>query len=272
MNSGSIQSGIATYTLHTVEDVVRVGATLVHSWFRGHSRMHGNLTPTVFRPPIGGGAMEFWAGERFRQRARQFSSRVPAWDDHVGWLLMMQHYGTPTRLLDWTDSVLVALYFAVGNSPDDDGEIWCMRPDALNICSNWQLSGPSSPPIRYLAAEVFEDKADLESLRSHLNLESRPTKPFAFFPPMEFPRMASQLGRFTIHPATDLRIETLLTRPEDIVRYRIPAGSKPGFCRTLTALGVTEESLFQSLEALSRTIIDEIGERTYTPPAPPKFD
>lgn len=44
----------------------------------------------------------------------------------------MQHHGTPTRLLDWTENVLIALYFAVKDSPEVDGEIWTLYPLRLN--------------------------------------------------------------------------------------------------------------------------------------------
>lgn len=37
---------------------------------------------------------------------------------------VMQHYGVPTRLLDWTTDFWIAVYFACTGNPDEDGELW----------------------------------------------------------------------------------------------------------------------------------------------------
>ena len=49
----------------------------------------------------------------------------------LGWLMVMQQYGAPTRILDWTFSPYVAAYFAVREAPEEDGVLWMHDYPAL---------------------------------------------------------------------------------------------------------------------------------------------
>lgn len=123
-----------TDALSNIEKVVQLGTQLVHSWFRGQDKTYNNLTPGVFRKTT-------WLGENTERRyiadfkraapALATNTPTPKWDDHLAWLFLAQHHRLPTRLLDWTENVLVGLYFATGNQ-NEDGELWAMDPYALN--------------------------------------------------------------------------------------------------------------------------------------------
>jgi hypothetical protein len=269
-------TGVETGELRRIEHAVVLGTTRRQYWFRGHSRKFESLLPVVYRDPFHSARenIEFWAGQRFRLRARSFAPRVPDWGDHLAWLLMMQHHGVPTRLLDWTESVLVALYFAVCDSIDEPGEVWCMNPSALNQRSNYHISMPDDPPIRYLAAEVFLEPKRLPNLAASIELRDTPTAPLALFPAFDLPRMAAQLSRFTIHPSRDgaAMIEFLLRSEDCLARYTIPADRKAALRRDLSALGVSHETMFLSLEAMARTIKEEIVEPDFDLQEPPRFD
>ena len=72
-------------------------------WFRGHSKASFNLLPSLARDPKAL-ERESLLSKRFKQNAYPFRQTPPQseWE----WLFLMQHFGIPTRLLDWTESPL----------------------------------------------------------------------------------------------------------------------------------------------------------------------
>jgi hypothetical protein len=74
-----------------------------------------------------------------QEMLREFKYRFPLYDssividdkDNVEWLALMQHYGSPTRLIDFTSSIFIALFFALDGSYDKDSVIWAVKKVAL---------------------------------------------------------------------------------------------------------------------------------------------
>lgn len=112
--------------------------------FRGQSKQWP-LIPKIGRSAILGRESEIV--ERFKARYRTMYQAIADHSDfrihpdafyEWDWVALAQHYGLPTRLLDWSADIDVALYFAVANKEDDacDGAIYIFQdPTAIARCA-----------------------------------------------------------------------------------------------------------------------------------------
>lgn len=165
----------------------------------------------------------------------------------------------------------MAAYFAVKDGDGDDGELWAMHPSTLNQHSGCRgLPFPNHPGMLFLAMEPWHDSPDC--LAKKLGIEV-PKYPIALSPPVHSERILAQASAFTIHPkpSAGCTIPELLVEPKFLVRYEIPGAEKKRIRRELTALGITEKSLFPGLDALSRVLIEEQHTIGYGLPDPPNF-
>jgi FRG domain len=102
-------------------------------WWRGENANGWRLIPSTYRDGRDWN-WEHSASTYFRLKAGTRYHKCPLQNDLPGWLFLMQHYRLPTRLLDWTESSLVAAFFAVEGlaEPQRHGVVWALNPLALN--------------------------------------------------------------------------------------------------------------------------------------------
>ncbi|MBU0634451.1 MAG: FRG domain-containing protein [Candidatus Omnitrophica bacterium] len=73
-------------------------------------------------------SFEFGLLRKFKREFSLYSKRIAKDDDLIEWFSLMQHYGTPTRLLDWTYSFYVATFFALEDiENENESAIWAIE-------------------------------------------------------------------------------------------------------------------------------------------------
>lgn len=273
---------VKTFKLETIADAVAIATTLTCSWFRGHTRAVGELIPRVYRREFDNEIQrafrptpELGFIERFQRDSPTMASvDLPDKTDQLGWLAVMQHYQTPTRLLDWTESPLVALYFAVRDEPKQDAELWAMLPWALNMEAGIGWGLPilaNAPALRYLVHEPYW-AGTAEALAKKEGLDAPQQRPLAVLLRRTFARMVAQRSAFTIHPRPldGHAITAILSDAKHLVRYLVPAARKVDLLAALDRLGINHQSVMPDLEGLSKQIVYESRIIGYSPPDPPQ--
>lgn len=74
------------------------------------------------------------------------------------WLTLMRHHGVPTRLVDFTESPAIALFFAMEKDPQTDFAIWALNRDSMEDAYTQSLIGTKLPGWEDLVAK-YGDKA-----------------------------------------------------------------------------------------------------------------
>lgn len=180
--------------------------------------------------------------------------------NNLKWLFLMQHHGMPTRLLDWTENILVALFTAVSGKDGKDGQIWTIQPIKLNKL--FEINGYPLPNktgvTEYLAREMFyselEKKEKKDELLKKFKLRAFPEQPIAILPPLAWPRMIAQHSTFTLHPKPISR-DGIFPSQAELTRHVIPTEYKLNLRKDLRKLGIQYRTLFPELGSISK---DEI--------------
>lgn len=216
-------------------------------WYRGQANADWSLLPGLLRESRA--ISETTLLSRFKQSAAMLTESRPT--SSFDWIFLMQHYGVPTRLLDWSENPLVALYFAVCDSNihmDDDAAIWLLMPSELNKYANIidKSEGSYIPSFDDQEVEGYST----ESVRQSQRLE---LFPIATIATRNNPRIQAQMGTFTIHHNKSISIENV-GDGKHTSKFIIPKESRNKLLSELSLLGVNKFSLFPEMESIGNIL------------------
>jgi len=233
-------------------------------WYRGCGSSAHQLLPSLYRhrrlkTPDELADLERALMTRFRQRSIPYHSRslVDDWDA----LFFMQHYGVPTRLLDWTENPLIALHFALMRAVRaktksgrqtylTDAAVWMLDPVAWNRHALQHVSfdgGVLSPG----------DEA-IKSYRPTPSFAGMHNQPVALYGAHNSTRIVAQQGVFTIFGRDTTQMEQVFTSdnfpPHCLTKIIVRKSLILRLRRALLSHGITESAVFPDLEGLAREI------------------
>ena len=166
-------------------------------------------------------------------------------------LATAQHYGLPTRLLDWSYNPLVALHFAT-NKTDEynvDGVVW-----GLNFYEAREvLPEKLKEELDQSSAFVFTNDMLIESVKdlSFSNVPSKDNYLLFYEPPAIDDRIINQYGIFSLPNNPEIPIDDLLDK-KYFIKYIIPKELKPRLRDELDQLNVNERTLFPDLKGITK--------------------
>ncbi|WP_424325730.1 FRG domain-containing protein [Gordonia sp. (in: high G+C Gram-positive bacteria)] len=242
-------------------------------WFRGISSTQYELKPTLYRlkseasgPVLGINRLldvEEWLLDRFSERSAPFREG-PSPVVKIDYLFEMQHYGVPTRLLDWSESALVALWFAVQGKADEfDAAIWVLNPAKWNdlvFSQQRSVNNVLSPH-----SETVDSMQPWTATRRDVLADP----PVCIYGVHNTKRIVSQRGVFTLGGLSTSSIEDQAgelaragscSSKDLLFRITIPAAARPQIRAELVNLGFTQSMIFPDLTGLARELVERLDE------------
>lgn len=278
---------VTVYTIESVPEFARHAQDLLPdtsaapverkmegNWYRGVGRgkTHG-LKPGLFRhtslkDPRSLMRLERVMLEDFRRQAvfHNETNNGNSEDADFRLLFIMQHYGIPTRLLDWSTNPLIALYFALSTAPlvkgryAEEAAVWVMNPvfwnqHALAMLDHKDLGAIShgtKPATAYGPKQIINGELEASAMAS---MQERPA---AILGIANNARMFAQRGVFTIFGKDLSPMEKQYEKenfPEGaLVKIVIPKECISEMLIVLVRLGYTDSVSFPDLQGLAMEI------------------
>lgn len=213
--------------------------------------------------------------KEFKQKYNLYEKNYAPSDlDFIAWLSIMQHYGAPTRMIDFSHSLFIALYFAVYESFSKESTIWCLNRIACRFQHDFfrgeDVMNTDAIIYNYANKVIFDNSRKPEK---HLYIVE---------PPITFNRISFQQGLFAIPEMECLTlienlnsillsstprqvdIEELIRESEEnegfndtkylLIEIRIPSQFRFELIQMLRQMNITTELIYPGLEGFAKSL------------------
>lgn len=188
--------------------------------FRGHADSRWDIIPSGYRPGAHGVTSAFHL-EMWKDMAARFAHPRPS--SKLERLVLAQHHGIPTNLLDWTSNPLIALFFGCAGPTSEavDGQIIAIDRSFFDEDERKVERDP------FLSEEISAVLINASSMNA---------------------RSMAQDSYMSVHPKdwseidnTDYNMDT----------FHIPSQKKQAVLSALEVLGISEERLYTDIGAVA---------------------
>jgi hypothetical protein len=292
-----------SHILELIKDYFTIGDNnRFKFWFRGQPNFDYELLSPIFRQGNDFGNECYWESNMCREFSLLSEAQPFYTKSTFEKLILMQHYGIPTRLLDWSENLLVGLYFALyekdkgGYSFNQNGDcsLFILDPISLNRQSENKegMFGDGNNEVILRASlslansiKEYSKQPDVRNLarKNHISLDIVDNKfvnnilqnsietAIAVFPQQNNPRLINQKGTFTLHGGklfgNDKIINFTSLQGNEKVRLlkiRIKSEQKNLLNEELGYCGINESTLFPELVIQSDYIKKKWSEKIRT--------
>jgi FRG domain len=204
----------------------------------------------------------------FKSRAHFYLNHLPSNTDAVAWLAVMQHHGTPTRLLDFSRSIYVACYFAIINT-STDACIWAIDESWLRYSGVEYAELQGIKPTNDLRfgqlAATYSAANNIVNANNFDSHEYESPRPAILMIDIgrQIPRLAIQQGTFLMPTDLSLSFGANLdlaiagTKPDcsPIKKILLPIELRCHALMHLRMMNITAETLFPGIDGFASSLI-----------------